>query len=133
MIRPVFTLQQVIASELEEITERRCAARLAKSDRREDNQSSGVNDDLVGLALSGGGIRSAAFNWGLLLAMLKSDTVRYVDYLSTVSGGGYIGSRFTSWCSVAGCQADQFTWSLQGDYLNRRFRAANHYAGGFLL
>ena len=46
---------------------------------------------LVGLALSGGGIRSATFSLGVLQALAKFGLLRQVDYLSTVSGGGYIG------------------------------------------
>ncbi len=51
---------------------------------------------LVGLALSGGGIRSATFNLGLLQTLDKRGILRYCDYLSTVSGGGYIGSCLSS-------------------------------------
>src|ERR1017187_9523941 len=51
--------------------------------------------DLVGLAFSGGGIRSATFNLGVLQALAKLEILRYVDYLSTVSGGGYIGGWLT--------------------------------------
>jgi hypothetical protein len=47
---------------------------------------------VVGLALSGGGIRSAAFNMGVLQTLARSGLLARVDYLSTVSGGGYIGS-----------------------------------------
>jgi len=43
---------------------------------------------LVGLALSGGGVRSATFNLGLLQSLAKNKVLRYCDYLSTVSGGG---------------------------------------------
>ena len=46
---------------------------------------------LVGIALSGGGIRSATFALGVLQGMAKRRALRYVDFLSTVSGGGYIG------------------------------------------
>jgi hypothetical protein len=52
--------------------------------------------DLVGLALSGGGIRSAMFNLGILRALNKSGLLRYVDLLSTVSGGGYIGGYLSA-------------------------------------
>jgi hypothetical protein len=52
--------------------------------------------DLVGLALSGGGIRSAMFNLGLLQALHHNGLLRYADYLSTVSGGTYIGAHFSS-------------------------------------
>jgi Patatin-like phospholipase len=47
---------------------------------------------MVGLALSGGGIRSATFNLGVLQALAKLKLLHKFDYLSTVSGGGYIGS-----------------------------------------
>ncbi|WPP00811.1 patatin-like phospholipase family protein [Pseudomonas sp. HR96] len=56
-----------------------------------------------GLALSGGGIRSATFCLGVLQALARtgrSDKERILlerfDYLSTVSGGGYIGAFFSS-------------------------------------
>jgi hypothetical protein len=55
---------------------------------------------LVGLALSGGGIRSATFNLGLLQGLVKQGILRYCDYLSTVSGGGYIGSCLSSLLGV---------------------------------
>lgn len=48
--------------------------------------------NLIGLALSGGGIRSATFALGVLQGLQELDLLRYVDYLSTVSGGGFIGS-----------------------------------------
>jgi hypothetical protein len=49
----------------------------------------------VGLAISGGGIRSASFGLGVLQALVKRKALTCVDYLSTVSGGGYIGSSLT--------------------------------------
>jgi hypothetical protein len=51
--------------------------------------------NLKGLALSGGGVRSATFCLGVLQALVKAKVFRDFDYLSTVSGGGYIG------CSVS--------------------------------
>jgi len=54
---------------------------------------------LFGLALSGGGIRSATFNLGVLQALASLKLLRKIDYLSTVSGGGYIGSFLISWIS----------------------------------
>jgi predicted acylesterase/phospholipase RssA len=47
---------------------------------------------LAGLALSGGGIRSASFCLGALQALDRAGVLKNIDYLSTVSGGGYIGS-----------------------------------------
>jgi hypothetical protein len=49
-------------------------------------------DSLTGLAFSGGGIRSATFNLGVLQALAREKLLSKFDYLSTVSGGGYIGS-----------------------------------------
>src|SRR5262249_26766087 len=56
------------------------------------------NEDacVVGLALSGGGIRSAAFCLGSLQALYETGVLGRVDYLSTVSGGGYIGCSLTA-------------------------------------
>jgi Patatin-like phospholipase len=48
--------------------------------------------DRIGLAFSGGGIRSATFNLGVLQGLQELNLLRHVDYLSTVSGGGFIGS-----------------------------------------
>jgi hypothetical protein len=52
---------------------------------------------LIGLAFSGGGIRSATFNLGILQALAKAKLLRGFDYISTVSGGGYIGSWLMGW------------------------------------
>ena len=46
----------------------------------------------IGLALSGGGIRSATFSFGVIQALAARQLFRKVDILSTVSGGGYTGS-----------------------------------------
>jgi hypothetical protein len=41
-----------------------------------------------GLAFSGGGIRSATFNLGVLQQLQRLDSLRQFDYLSTVPGRG---------------------------------------------
>jgi len=51
----------------------------------------------IGLALSGGGIRSATFGLGVLQALAAKKKLASFDYLSTVSGGGYIGSWLSAW------------------------------------
>lgn len=53
--------------------------------------------DTVGLAFSGGGIRSATFCLGVLQALAKQELLAKVDFLSTVSGGGYVGSFYGAW------------------------------------
>ncbi|MFN8640977.1 MAG: hypothetical protein U0802_04700 [Candidatus Binatia bacterium] len=45
---------------------------------------------LTGLALSGGGIRSASFDLGALQALEAADAIDAFDYMSAVSGGGYL-------------------------------------------
>ena len=49
----------------------------------------------VGIALSGGGIRSAAFNLGALQALDERGVLRKAEYLAAVSGGNYIASALT--------------------------------------
>ncbi len=49
-------------------------------------------DGTTGLALSGGGVRSATLGLGVLQALARGQLLRRIDFLSTVSGGGYIGS-----------------------------------------
>jgi hypothetical protein len=74
----------VEAAEAQWIRERRAVAGAVPADA-----------PLVGLALSGGGIRSAAFNLGVLQSLERSGLLARVDYLSSVSGGGYIASCLT--------------------------------------
>lgn len=52
---------------------------------------------LMGLAFSGGGIRSATFNLGILQGLASLGLLSHFDYLSTVSGGGYIGGWLHAW------------------------------------
>jgi hypothetical protein len=52
---------------------------------------------LIGLAFSGGGIRSATFNLGVLQALAGKRLLQAFDYVSTVSGGGYIGGWLMGW------------------------------------
>src|SRR5271165_364118 len=56
-----------------------------------------ADKSLVGLAFSGGGIRSATFNLGILQALARQRLLRAFDYVSTVSGGGYIGGWLMGW------------------------------------
>jgi hypothetical protein len=54
-------------------------------------------DDVTGLCFSGGGIRSATFNLGMLQALAELKLLDRFDYLSTVSGGGYIHQWIAAW------------------------------------
>jgi hypothetical protein len=57
---------------------------------------------LMGMCFSGGGIRSASFNLGILQGLAELKLLRCVDYLSTVSGGGYIHQWFAAWSKRRG-------------------------------
>jgi hypothetical protein len=59
----------------------------------------------IGLALSGGGIRSATFSLGVLQAFAAAQRLRVFDVMSTVSGGGYIGGWLTAWIARKGLTA----------------------------
>jgi hypothetical protein len=105
----VVDFNHVFGSEIEVINRRRPERHqiALKPELKRDSTGElvlGPTDDanLIGLALSGGGIRSAAFCLGALQALNEAGVLKQVDYLSTVSGGGYIG------CSLsAGLEATQ--------------------------
>ena len=101
----------------------------AKKQGRTYPESDEVNgDDLVGLALSGGGIRSAMFNLGLLQSMQRAGFLKHVDYISSVSGGGYTNGYYStlghndqtaSKDHDQGLSAKDAQFLLDGQYLNR--------------
>ncbi|MEV4777559.1 patatin-like phospholipase family protein [Burkholderia sp. LMU1-1-1.1] len=67
------------------------------SQRRQHLGSPILNEqERWGLALSGGGVRSATFCYGLITALAKNGVFSRFDYMSTVSGGGYIGTMIGS-------------------------------------
>jgi len=82
---------EVITAEYEEVNARRRVA------EKTEKPETGRPKRLVGLALSGGGVRSATFNLGLLQALAAAEKLKVFDYLSTVSGGGYIGGWWSAW------------------------------------
>ena len=61
----------------------------------------------VGLALSGGGVRSATFGLGLLRGLAAQELLTRVDYLSTISGGGYVGAMLGRLVGALGLVAAQ--------------------------
>jgi hypothetical protein len=63
-------------------------ARVPERELPEDRPS----NEVVGVALSGGGIRSATFCLGVFQALAQLGRLGGIDYISTVSGGGYFGS-----------------------------------------
>ena len=72
----------------------------AKSkDTEEDAYVRAANLGLMGLCLSGGGIRSATFNLGILQGLAELKLLSCFDYLASVSGGGYIHQWLAAWIS----------------------------------
>ncbi|MBA3582636.1 MAG: patatin-like phospholipase family protein [Gammaproteobacteria bacterium] len=82
-------------------------------------------------AISGGGIRSSSLGLGVMQALVAAGLMKKFDYLSTVSGGGYIGSALTWFLKqglpdqhLAGVDADNFPFgrpragARQGQQLN---------------
>jgi hypothetical protein len=76
---------------------------------------------LVGLAISGGGIRSSTFSLGVIQALSSRmqpngrtvlpdgmSVFEKVDYLSTVSGGGYTGALLSSVLGTPGAEHASF-------------------------
>jgi hypothetical protein len=61
----------------------------------------------VGLALSGGGVRSATFAFGFLRGLAQNGLLPRFDYLSTVSGGGFAGSTLGRMAQTVGIDAAQ--------------------------
>src|SRR5436309_3366782 len=71
----------------------------------------GLKEKRTALCLSGGGIRSATFGLGILQGLARCGLLDKFHYLSTVSGGGYIGSWLSAWIKnhpqgVAGVMAE---------------------------
>jgi hypothetical protein len=60
-------------------------------------------DKLIGLALSGGGIRSNAFQLGIMSGLHESGLLKEVDYISAVSGGSWAAAAY----KVGRCSTDQ--------------------------
>src|SRR6185295_13586148 len=56
----------------------------------------GALTNATGLALSGGGIRSASYSLGVTQVLIDKGFLPEIDYLSTVSGGGYFGTFLNS-------------------------------------
>jgi hypothetical protein len=78
--------------ELERCEDARLAQVLRKAHRHK----------FAALCLSGGGIRSAAFALGIVQGLARLGLLKRFDYLSTVSGGGYLGGWLSAWMHRAG-------------------------------
>jgi len=91
-------VDDVFPAEIEEIRARRQRVGIPTVDLTTQPRS---GNGLIGLALSGGGIRSATLGLGVIQALDACGLLKAVDYLSTVSGGGFIGGCVRSMLSRA--------------------------------
>jgi predicted acylesterase/phospholipase RssA len=92
-----FAFEAVLKAERKEIDEARNARDAALDEAGTPRGIEALRSQFVGLAFSGGGIRSATFNLGVLQGLAELGLLPIIDYLSTVSGGGYIGTWLTAW------------------------------------
>ncbi|MGO7274684.1 patatin-like phospholipase family protein [Rhizobium ruizarguesonis] len=92
--------EAILAREHASIRARRAAAKI--DGPREPGATEIPPADLFGVSLSGGGIRSASYCLGALQALHTWGLINRIDYLSTVSGGGYVGTSM-----IAGMYANQ--------------------------
>jgi hypothetical protein len=105
---------RVLEIELAEIAERRARAGVPVG-ALEAGRDSAEELDLIGLSVSGGGIRSASFSLGVLQAFERADAFRHFDYISTVSGGGYIGAAVSAMLNEPKAPAFPFAKSRSRD------------------
>jgi hypothetical protein len=96
VIEPTRDFNTVFEAELTEVQKRRTILSQRHCQDSSFSCELPLQADLRGLALSGGGVRSATFCLGVVQALVKSGLFKEFDYLSTVSGGGYIGSTLSS-------------------------------------
>jgi hypothetical protein len=80
---------------------------------------------LTGLALSGGGIRSSTINLGILQVVHRIGLFRCIDYLSTVSGGGYVAASLSSCFSPPRTNADEGGGALDESPTDEAFRCVD--------
>jgi hypothetical protein len=123
---PAVNLVKVLQDEKQEVKEL-CENRDAVVDLAQEQSSEPAAHlpERLGVAFSGGGIRSASVNLGLIQALARcrllsssnksgsgqnknseqsvnDDLLRHVHYLSGISGGGYILGWLTAWISRNG-------------------------------
>ena len=89
--------QWLLEHELDQIDARRSAQGIFGVEKNGETYVRAATSGLMGICLSGGGIRSATFNLGVLQALAQLNLLRCFDYLSSVSGGGYIHQWLAAW------------------------------------
>jgi hypothetical protein len=132
---PTVKFEQVFTDEIQAIRAKRMSIGEKDILRAQSN--------LFGIALSGGGVRSATISAGFLEILRACGILKKADYLSTVSGGGYTGGyiqsklhRTSDVDSLFSTQDQKFLQG-HGDYLApgrklMRFMTKIRLAGAFV-
>ena len=68
----------------------------------------GKQQHTLGLALSGGGYRSAIYNYGILKGLFEIGVIDTIDYISAVSGGSWIAAPFSTSNDLHRCRKRYF-------------------------
>lgn len=80
--------------------------------------SDGATRESIGLALSGGGVRAAAFHAGVLKYLAEQSRLENVKHISSVSGGSlFVGAVFKS---------SEYRWPSSKEYIERVFPQIRH-------
>lgn len=95
-----YNFASVFAAEAQEIAQQ-CQQRGVDDDLKLDGVPGAPIPDRLGLALSGGGIRSACVALGILQRLARAQILRQVHYISAISGGGYILGFLSAWTKRA--------------------------------
>lgn len=97
---PCYELSEVLRRELEALKPGCFADASWDADEQRKRRTAyqiAHEQNLAALALSGGGIRSACVALGVIQSLAEARLLDQFHYLSTVSGGGYIGSWLSAW------------------------------------
>src|ERR1035441_1795164 len=110
----------LLSQEIRSVIERRKIHEIASNPYKSDDDPYvwAMENHLQGICLSGGGIRSATFNLGILQGLAKLGILHKFDYLSSVSGGGYIHEWLAGWIKREEknigmddeCETDRHSW-----------------------
>lgn len=123
-------IADVLKSEYDQMA---CVERSTSDNASENTLSSTLkalyDARLSALCLSGGGIRSATFALGIIQTLARHRLLSKIDYLSTVSGGGYIGSWLSAWIRTEQVNAfERAAVSVIEDGISNAEAIAKHFS-----
>jgi len=111
--------QWLVENELDQVHARRVRQSIDGVEAHGEPYARAVESGLMGVCFSGGGIRSATFNLGVLQGLAELKLLRCFDYLSSVSGGGYIHQWLAAWIRRESEKHDEANKTQGFDDVNR--------------